>query len=153
VVTRLREAERELGRLRSAQLLEASGQIAASAENIGGVAFVAHRVPDGTDADSVRKLALDVRGRIPAAQPGVVAIIGVPADRPVVVIAVNDAGRSSGIAAGKLVGGAAKALGGGGGGKPDIAQGGGSPNAAANEVNAAFDAVRSALRDSGRAGM
>jgi alanyl-tRNA synthetase len=153
VVTRLREAERELGRLRSAQLLEASGQIAAGAENIGGVAFVAHRVPDGTDADSVRKLALDVRGRIPAAQPGVVAIIGVPADRPVVVIAVNEAGRSSGIAAGKLVGGAAKALGGGGGGKPDIAQGGGSPNAAVNEVNAAFDAVRSALRDSGRAGM
>jgi alanyl-tRNA synthetase len=153
VVTRLREAERELGRLRSAQLLEGSGQIAASAENIGGVAFVAHRVPDGTDADDIRKLALDVRGRIPAAQPAVVTIIGVPVDRPVVVIAVNDAGRSSGIAAGKLVGGAAKALGGGGGGKPDIAQGGGSPNAGANEVNAAFDTVRGALRDSGRAGM
>jgi alanyl-tRNA synthetase len=77
-----------------------------------------------------------------------VVIVGVPADRPVVVIAVNDAGRGAGLAAGKLVGVAAKALGGGGGGKPDIAQGGGSPNTGANEVNAAFDAVRSALRDS-----
>jgi alanyl-tRNA synthetase len=152
VVTRLREAERELGRLRAAQLLEASGEIAASAENIGGIAFVAHRAPDGTDADGIRKLALDVRGRIPADRPAVVMIVGVPADRPVVVIAVNDTARASGVAAGKLVGGAAKALGGGGGGKPDVAQGGGSPTAGANEVNAAFDTVRTALRDSGRTG-
>jgi alanyl-tRNA synthetase len=152
VVSRLRDAERELARLRSAALLEASGEIAAGAENIGGVAFAAHRVPDGTDADSIRKLVLDVRGRIPAPQPAVVMIVGMPADRPVVVIAVNEAGRGSGLAAGKLVGGAAKALGGGGGGKPDIAQGGGAPSAGINEVNAAFDTVRSALRDSGRTG-
>jgi alanyl-tRNA synthetase len=152
VVTRLREAERELGRVRAAQLLEASGEIAGQAETIGGIAFVAHRAPDGTDADGIRKLALDVRGRIPADRPAVVMIVGVPADRPVVVIAVNDAARASGVAAGKLVGGAAKALGGGGGGKPDVAQGGGSPTAGANEVNAAFDTVRTALRDSGRTG-
>ena len=74
VVTRLRDAERELARLKSAQLLEASAQIAAAAENIGGVAFVAHRVPDGTDADSIRRLALDVRSKIPALQPAVVAL-------------------------------------------------------------------------------
>ena len=105
VVTRLRDAERELAKLRSAQLLEASGQIAAAAENIDGVAFVAHRVPDGTDADSMRRLALDVRSKIPAPQPAVVALIGTPADRPVVVIAVNEAGRGLGLAAGTLVGG------------------------------------------------
>ena len=77
VVTRLREAERELNRLRSAQLLESSGEIAAAAENIGGIAFVAHQVPDGTDADAMRQLALHVRGRIPAPQPAVVVIAGV----------------------------------------------------------------------------
>jgi alanyl-tRNA synthetase len=148
VVSRLRDAERELARLRSAALLEASGAIAAGAELIGGVALAAHRVPDGTDADSIRKLALDVRGRIPAGQPAVVMIVGVPADRPVVVIALNEAARAAGLAAGSLVGGAAKALGGGGGGKPDIAQGGGAPSAGANEVNAAFEVVRNALRDS-----
>ncbi|MGC1755019.1 MAG: alanine--tRNA ligase-related protein, partial [Trebonia sp.] len=85
VVSRLREAERELNRLRSAALLESAGDIAAAAEDIGGVAFVAHQVPDGTDADALRRLALDVRGRVPAQRPAVVMITGVPADRPVVV--------------------------------------------------------------------
>ena len=127
VVTRLRDAERELTRLKSAQLLGASEQIAAAAENIDGVAFVAHRVPDGTDADAIRTLALDIRSKIPVLRPAVVALIGAPADRPVVVIAVNEAGRGFGLSAGTLVSGAAKALGGGGGGKPDIAQGGGAP--------------------------
>ena len=62
-------------------------------------------MPDGTDADSIRRLALDVRSKIPAPQPAVVALIGTPADRPVVVIAVNEAGRGLGLSAGTLVGG------------------------------------------------
>ncbi len=86
-------------------------------------------MPDGTDADAMRRLALDVRGKVPALQPTVVALVGTPADRPVVVIAVNEAGRGFGLSAGTLVSGAARALGGGGGGKPDIAQGGGAPGA------------------------
>jgi len=45
---------------------------------------------------------------------------------------------------------AAKALGGGGGGKPDIAQGGGAPGAGQSAINAAFDSIREALRDSSR---
>ena len=64
LVTRVRDAERELERLRSAQLLGGSGDLAAGAEDIDGVAFVAHRVPDGTSADGIRALALDVRGRL-----------------------------------------------------------------------------------------
>jgi len=150
VVTRLRDAERELTRLKSAQLLGASEQIAAAAENIDGVAFVAHRVPDGTDPDAIRTLALDIRSKIPVLRPTVVALIGAPADRPVVVIAVNEAGRGFGLSAGTLVSGAAKALGGGGGGKPDIAQGGGAPGAGPSAVNAAFEGIREALRDSSR---
>ena len=150
VVTRLRDAERELAKLKSAQLLEASGQIAAGAESIGGVALVAHRVPDGTDADSIRRFVLDVRSKIPASQPAVVAMTGTPADRPVVVIATNEAARGLGLSAGTLVSGAAKALGGGGGGKPDIAQGGGAAGAGTSVVNAAFDSIRTGLQDSVR---
>jgi alanyl-tRNA synthetase len=152
LVTRVRDAERELNKLRSAELLKAAGDIAKSAENIGGVAFVAHRAPDGTDADSVRKLALDTRGRLPALQPAVVMVTGVPADRPVVVIAVNEAARGYGLVAGQLVSAAAKALGGGGGGKPDIAQGGGAANPEAHVVDAAFEVVRGSLRDRARSG-
>jgi alanyl-tRNA synthetase len=149
LVTRLRDAERELQRLRSAQLLEAAGELAAHPEDIGGIAFVAYRVPDGTEADDVRRLALDIRGRLPAGRPGAVMVVGVPADRPVVVVTVNDAGRDRGLAAGKLVGVAARALGGGGGGKPDVAQGGGAPirDGGTDVINSAFAAVREALRD------
>src|SRR6204780_361615 len=82
VVTRLRDAERELTRLKSAQLLGASQQIADTAENIDGVAYVAHRVPDGTDADAIRTLALDIRSKIPVLRPPLVALIGAPAARP-----------------------------------------------------------------------
>ena len=105
---RLRDAERELQRLRAARLLESAEQIAVSAEDISGRALVAHRVPDGTDPDDIRKLALDVRGRLPRSQPAVVMIVGVPEDRPVVVIAVNEAGRGVGLSAGNLVGLAAR---------------------------------------------
>jgi len=116
--------------------------------------LVAYRAPDGAQADDLRKLALDVRGRVQHGRPAAVMILGVPADRPVVVIAVNEAGRGFGLSAGSLVSAAAKALGGGGGGKPDVAQGGGVPLTEGNHhvVDAAFDAVRTVLRDTLRSG-
>ena len=92
-MTRLRDAERELERLRSAQLLGDAGDLASGAEDVGGAAYVPHRVPDGTPADGLRKVALDIRGRLAPERPGVVVVVGVPAGRPTVVVAVNDAGR------------------------------------------------------------
>jgi alanyl-tRNA synthetase len=149
LVTRLRDAQRELGQLRSAQLLASGPDLVASAEDVGGVTLIAQRLPDGTPADGIRKLALDVRGRLPAGQPAAVALAAVPADRPVVVVAVNEAGRDKGLAAGRLAGIAAKALGGGGGGKDDVAQGGGAPlsRTGPQAVDGAFDALRAAVRD------
>ena len=120
-----------------------------SAEEAGPVALVAHQVPDGTTADDIRKLALDIRGRLPQQRPAVVAIAGVPADRPAVVVTVNEAARALGVAAGTLVRSAAQALGGGGGGRDDIAQGGGAPQGdrAGQVIAEAFDAVRAVVRD------
>jgi alanyl-tRNA synthetase len=142
IVTRLRAAEKELERLRSSQVLAAAGELAAKARDVRGVSVVADRAPDGTSADDLRKLALDVRGRFPSDRAAVVLIAGVPSDRPVVVAAVNEAGRERGLKAGQLVGVAAKALGGGGGGKDDVAQGGGSrPEAIADALGAAGEAI------------
>jgi alanyl-tRNA synthetase len=149
LVSRLRDAERDLDRLRSAQILGGAAELASRAEDAGLAALVAYQVPDGTTADDIRKLALDVRGRLPQQRPAVVVVAGVPADRPAVVVAVNEAARALGLAAGTLVRSAARALGGGGGGRDDIAQGGGTPQGdrAGQAITAAFDAVRAVVRD------
>jgi alanyl-tRNA synthetase len=130
-----------------------AGDLAARAEDIGGVAFVGYQVPDGTAPEGIRKLALDVRGRL-AGRPAVVMIAGVPSDRPVVVIAVSDQARERGAAAGDLVRTAARQLGGGGGGRDDVAQGGGAPQGdqAPAVVAEAFAAVRTVVRDMARPG-
>ncbi len=149
IVTRLRDAQRDLERLNSARLLDAAAELARGAADVAGASFVAHRAPDGTSAESIRKLALDIRGRLVPDRPGVVVVAGVPADRPTVVVAVNDAGRARGLAAGQLVLTAAGVLGGRGGGKDDVAQGGGAPlgDAAGQQMEASFGAVGAAIRD------
>jgi alanyl-tRNA synthetase len=149
VVTRLRDAERELDRLRSAQLLGGAAELAGAAVDVNGAAFVAHQVPDGVQADDIRKMALDIRGRLSADRPSVVTVIGVSESRPTVVVAVNDAGRALGLRAGALVLAAAGALGGRGGGRDDVAQGGGAPlgDRADEAVAGAFGAVRVLIND------
>ncbi|OOC54663.1 MULTISPECIES: alanine--tRNA ligase [Nocardiopsis] len=138
MVSRLRAAEKEIERMRAEQVLQAAGSIAEGARRHGPALVVAAPAPEGTSGDDLRKLVLDVRGRLGEDEPVVVAMTAVPKDRPVVVIAVNKAAQKSGIKAGELVGIAARALGGGGGGKPDIAQGGGSD---AGKVDEALRAV------------
>ena len=126
MVSRLREAEREIGGLRGAALLQGSGTLASSARTISGVQVVSHQVPDGTRADDARALALDVRARLDVAAPAVVAVFSVSDGRAQVVVASNDAARPIGLGAGKVVKELAPYLGGGGGGKDDVAQGGGT---------------------------
>ena len=134
---RVRELEKELEKLRAANVLEQAGDLAASATDEFGVAVVAHRAPDGTGADDLRRLALDVRGRLGGDRPAVVAVTAASDGRPVVVVAVNDKGREWGLAAGDLVRIAASTLGGGGGGRDDVAQGGGSKVDAIDDALAA----------------
>jgi alanyl-tRNA synthetase len=133
-VARLREAERELERLRAGALLATAADLAAGPVEVAGAAVVAHRAPDGTGTDGLRRLALDVRGRIESTRPAVVALVAVSGDKPAVVIAVNDAGRARGLSASALVREVAPVLGGRGGGKDDFAAGGGSDPAAVGEA-------------------
>ena len=90
------------------------------------------------NARGLRTLALDLRSRL-GSDAAVAVVTGVANERPLVVVAVNDAARSAGLAAGQLVRTAASTLGGGGGGKPDVAQGGGSD---ASKIPDALEAVR-----------
>jgi len=125
IVERLRSAEKEIEKVRVGQLLAAGGDLAARATDVGGVNVVAHRA-DGAAAADVRTLALDVRGRLPAAAPGVVVVIGNADGKVPVVAAVNDEARARGISANELVRAIGPLVGGKGGGKDDVAQGGGT---------------------------
>ncbi|WP_062215563.1 alanine--tRNA ligase [Streptomyces sp. NBRC 109706] len=136
---RLKEAEREIERFRAEKVLQAAAGLAASARDVRGVALASGRVPDGTTADDLRKLVLDVRGRLAGDRPAVVALFTVAGGRPLTVVATNEAARERGLKAGDLVRAAARALGGGGGGKPDVAQGGGQDPAAVDEALAAVE--------------
>ncbi|KUH39706.1 MULTISPECIES: alanine--tRNA ligase [Streptomyces] len=135
---KLKDAEKEIEKFRAEKVLQAAAGLAESAKDVRGVALVTGQVPDGTGADDLRRLVLDVRGRIPGDRPAVVALFATAGGRPLTVIATNEAARERGLKAGDLVRTAAKTLGGGGGGKPDVAQGGGQDPQA---VGAAVEAV------------
>ncbi|MET0997739.1 MAG: DHHA1 domain-containing protein, partial [Marmoricola sp.] len=141
IVERLRVAEKEIEKVRLQQLLAAGGELAAQAEDIGGVSFVGHEAA-GAGGGDVRTLALDIRNRLPQARPGVAAVIGTANGKPSVVVAVNEAGRAAGLSANTLVRAASEVLGGKGGGKDDVAQGGGSDVSRTGE---AMTAIRQAL--------
>jgi alanyl-tRNA synthetase len=134
VVARVRELEKDIEKLRGAAVMAGAVDLASTATDEGGVSVVAHRTPDGADADALRRLALDVRGRLDASRPAVVAVAAVSDDRPMIVVAVNEPARDRGLLAGELVREAAAALGGGGGGRDDLAQGGGTDAAALDAV-------------------
>ena len=120
---RRREGDRE-GPGRPAARRRAA-TLAAGATKVGPVNVVAHRA-DGAGGGDVRTLALDVRGRLPQGEPGVVVIIGAADGKVSVVAAVNDEARARGLSANDLVRAVGPLVGGKGGGKDDVAQGGGT---------------------------
>jgi alanyl-tRNA synthetase len=139
MLAKLKDAEKEIERFRAEKVLQAAAGLARSAQDVGGIALVTGKVPDGTGADDLRKLVLDVRQRLASSsgaggRPAVVALFSVAGGRPLTVIATNEAARERGVKAGELVRTAAKTLGGGGGGKDDVAQGGGSNPVAVDEA-------------------
>ncbi|MEU1308492.1 alanine--tRNA ligase [Streptomyces cinnamoneus] len=139
MLAKLKDAEKEIERFRAEKVLQAAAGLAEGAKDVHGVALAIGRVPDGTGADDLRKLVLDVRGRIQGGRAAVVALFTVAGGRPLTVIATNEAARERGLKAGDLVRTAAKTLGGGGGGKPDVAQGGGQNADALDEAMAAVE--------------
>ncbi|MET9546308.1 MULTISPECIES: alanine--tRNA ligase [unclassified Streptomyces] len=139
MLAKLKDAEKEIEKFRAEKVLAAAAGLVDSAKDVRGVALVTGQVPDGTGADDLRRLVLDVRGRIPGDRPAVVALFTTANGKPLTVTATNEAARERGLKAGDLVRTAAKTLGGGGGGKPDVAQGGGQNPAAIGDAIAAVE--------------
>ncbi|GAW49469.1 MULTISPECIES: alanine--tRNA ligase [unclassified Nocardioides] len=133
LVERLRAAEKEIEKARVGQVLAAAGQLASGATKVGPVNVVAHRA-DGAGGGDVRTLALDVRGRLPQGEPGVVVVLGAADGKVAVVAAVNDEARARGLSANDLVRAVGPLVGGKGGGKDDVAQGGGTDTSRIDEA-------------------
>jgi alanyl-tRNA synthetase len=143
LVGKLRDVERELATIRGKEILAAAPGLVTAAREINGFALVAHTVPDGTSADDVRRLVLDVVNRIKN-RPVVVALATINDDKPLVIVAVDEKAQSRGAKAGALVRIAAGILGGGGGGKDDVAQGGGTDPA---KIEEALQGLAKSLHD------
>jgi alanyl-tRNA synthetase len=126
-----REAEREIEKLRAARRGAASGDLSASARQLGGVNVLTARV-DGAEAKDLRPLVDQLRQKLGSA---------------VVLLASEQEGRVSlalGVTpdliarfrAGDLIREVAGIVGGKGGGRPDFAQAGGND---ASRLDAAFE--------------
>jgi alanyl-tRNA synthetase len=139
LLDKIKEVEKELAALRSAQALASVDQLASTSVMIGETSFIGGVLPDGVSGDDLRKIALELRSR---SSNSVVALISVSGGRPVLVAAASDAARAGGVKAGELVKIGSSILGGGGGGKDDFAQGGGTDS---TQSRVALEAIASHL--------
>ena len=123
MLNKMKEIEKELAAVRSAQALSQVGDLAKAATKINGHTFIGSVMSDGISGDDLRKIAIDLRSQN---ANSVVALLSNNEGKPVLVVAVSDESRAAGVKAGALVKIGSTVLGGGGGGKDDFAQGGGT---------------------------
>jgi alanyl-tRNA synthetase len=135
LLNKMKEIEKELATVRSAQALSQVGGLAKSATVVNGHTFIGSVMADGVSGDDLRKIAIDLRGQN---SNSVVALVSSNDGKPVLVVAVSDEARAAGVKAGALVKVGSTVLGGGGGGKDDFAQGGGTNPAKSLEAIAAI---------------
>ncbi|GAA2497589.1 alanine--tRNA ligase [Winogradskya humida] len=138
-VTALRDAEKELEKMRAQMVLGGAGALAAQAQDLRGVAFVGTEAPEGAATNDVRTLAQEIRAKIDSARPAVVVVAARANGKASLIVAVNAVAKGRGLSAADLVKGA---LSGRGGGNADLAQGGGVP---ADQVPALLAAVEKAV--------
>jgi alanyl-tRNA synthetase len=139
LLARLKEAEKEIGSIRTAKALSDSAALVKNAEGIGEFKLIAADMGKGLSGDDLRTVALDLRNRLKGT---VVALISSGDEKVTLVVATDESARSAGAKAGALVKIASGILGGGGGGKDDFAQGGGSDF---GKIDEALKAIKAAL--------
>ena len=140
IVARLKETEKELDKIKSAQVLDQVQNIMGNGTDIGKFRLWTFQAPESIDGGALRQLAMRARDMT---QPDrSVGLIGasVTGDRVAMVATVNKQGLSDGLSAGEMLATAMPSIEGRGGGKPDMAQGGGSNAAGIPEAFAAVHA-------------
>ena len=139
LMSKMKDIEKELAAVRSAQAFSQVGDLAKTAQVINGISYISSVMSDGVSGDDLRKIAIDLRSRD---DKSVVALISANDGKPVLVVATSEGARTIGVKAGALVKIGSTVLGGGGGGKDDFAQGGGTE---ASKSLQALTAISNAL--------
>ncbi|MSY92939.1 MAG: alanine--tRNA ligase, partial [Actinobacteria bacterium] len=139
LLNKIKEIEKELATVRSAQAMSQVGSLAEKAVVVNGISVIATALGDGIAADDLRKIATDLKNR---SANSVVALVSVVEGKAVLVAAVSDGAKSAGVKAGALVKIGSTILGGGGGGKDDFAQGGGTN---LDQISVALSAITDAI--------
>ena len=142
LLERIKEIEKELAAVRSAQALGTVSAIAESVTKVGQIDLITAVLADGISGDDLRTISLDLRNRFATS---VIALISSAAGKSVLVVAASDSARALGAKSGALVKVGSAVLGGGGGGKDDFAQGGGTDASKAGEALAVITAAVAAL--------
>lgn len=141
LVLKLKEAEKAVESLRAEQARAAVADLVDQGVTVGDTLVVAARIADGVDANGLRGLVTDLRGRI-ADRNAVVALFSAADGKVPFAIGTTDAARGSGVKAGDLVREIAPLVSGRGGGKPDLAQGSGTDAAG---IDAALARLREVI--------
>ena len=137
LLTKVKDIEKELAVVRSAQALGEVDNLAAKFNVLAGVHTVLSVMPVGVSAEDLRKIATALLAKN---DTSAVALISASEGKPVLVIGVSKSAQSLGLKAGALVKIGSTVLGGGGGGKDDFAQGGGVDFSKAEEALSAISA-------------
>jgi alanyl-tRNA synthetase len=135
LLLKIKEIEKELATVRSAQAMSQIGDLAKKAEVINGLSLIASHLADGVSGDDLRKIAQELLHRV---KSSVIVLVSVVEGKAILVVAVSEDARKSNIKAGALVKVGSAVLGGGGGGKDDFAQGGGTNLSAISDALSAI---------------
>lgn len=143
-ITALRDAERDIGRFKSAQLVANVEGITGAGEDIGDIRLWTFIAPTGTTPQELRELVTHARGRVHTDVAAVLVGAAIAEGSVAVVAACNPRAVERGRQAPQVLACVMSEVDGRGGGKPDMAQGGGPRT---EGIAAGFDAVRAHLRE------
>ena len=143
-IASLKDAERELARFKTADLLSEADALIGEGIDAGGIRVHAFRAPAGVGAKELRDIAQHAKGRagkdVPSVFIGSALVDGVAS----VIVACTPAAVQAGARAGAIMTTMNARMGGRGGGKDDMAQGGGGDP---TQIDAAIADVMTMLRE------
>ena len=138
MLTKLKDAERQIAKAKSAALTEKLGELIGIPEVVNGTNVYRFVAPAGTEASQARDLVISAKGFVKTTNYVLVGAV-VESDKVSVVVTIDANAKAAGISSAEILKAMMTKLDGRGGGNADVAQGGGS------KVNAVSDAFNSAL--------